>query len=82
MESGIILYNSRSAMPSQLAYPEKITRLDRANGWRWRLAEAQAANDSARYSSRSALLCVSHSDYRPYFVRLAPFACRVLVHIS
>ena len=41
-------------MPSQLAYPEKITRLDRANVWRWRLAEAQAANDSARYSSRSA----------------------------
>ena len=46
------------------------------------VAEAQAANDSARYSSRSALLCVFHSDYRPYFVRLAPFACRVLVHIS
>ena len=26
-----------------------------ANGWRWHLAEAQAANDSVRYSSRSAL---------------------------
>ena len=25
------------------------------NGWRWHLAEAQAANDSVRYSSRSAL---------------------------
>ena len=34
VESGIILYNSRSAMLSQVAYPEKITRLDRANGWR------------------------------------------------
>ena len=26
-----------------------------ANGWRWHLAEAQAANDSVRYSSRSDL---------------------------
>ena len=32
--------------------------------------------------SQSALPCVFDSHYRPYFVRLAPFACRVLVHIS
>ena len=69
MESGIILYNSRSAMLSQLAYPEKITRLDRANGWRWRLAEAQAANDSARYSSRSAV---------GYYVFFTPIIVRIL----
>ena len=58
--------------------PKKL----RASTERMGLAEAQAANDSARYSSRSAMLCVFHSDYRPYFVRLAPFACRVLVRIS
>ena len=31
---------------------------------------------------RSALPCVFDSHYRPYFVRLASFGCRVLVHIS
>ena len=32
--------------------------------------------------SRSALPCVLDSHYHPYVVRLAAFACRVLVHIS
>ena len=47
------------------------------------LKRLQTANDSVRYSWRSAVLAlVLVSDYHPYFVRLAPFACRVLVHIS
>ena len=47
------------------------------------LKRSQTANDSVRYSWRSAVLAlVLVSDYRPYFVRLAPFVCRVLVHIS
>ena len=37
--------------------------------------EAQAANDSVRYSSPFGSAMVVDSDYRPYFVRLAPFAC-------
>ena len=46
------------------------------------LKRSQTANDSVRYSWRSAVLAlVLVSDYRPYF-GLAPFACRVLVHIS
>ena len=51
------------------------------------LKRSQTANDSVRYSWRSVgsamvLAVVLDSNYRPYFVRLAPFACRVLVHIS
>ena len=50
-------YSSRSALRSQFAYPERITRPGRllSEWWRWHLAEAQAANDCVHYSSCSAL---------------------------
>ena len=60
-----------------LRTPKELRVLDGcwANGWRWRLAEAQAANDSVRYSFRLALLWL----LTPIIVRILCAWRRLLV---